>query len=143
MVVVGADGVVLVDMAVPRGRERGISRPLGRARFLEVGESPPPLGLLVEIERGSSAMARRAALVRGSLLPPRRVVEVEHGPSADGWRAPSLGCGWQPGRIVEGERGLPARGGFAPTLSRCGSQGQPQMSMGPPWVKREIGRAHV
>ena len=58
MVVVSADRVV--DMAVPRGRETDPSWPLGRARFLEVGESPPPPGLLVEVERGPSAMARRA-----------------------------------------------------------------------------------
>ena len=89
MVVVDADRVV--DMAAPRGRETDLSWPLGRARFLEVGESPPPPGLLVGVEHGPSAMARRA-LVRGSLLPPRRVVEVERGPSASGWRAPSLGC---------------------------------------------------
>ena len=38
LVVVGADGVV--DMAVPRGRGTDLSWPLGRARFLEVGESP-------------------------------------------------------------------------------------------------------
>ena len=88
MVVVGADGVV--DMAVPRGRETDLSWPLGRARFLEVGESPPLPGLLVEVERGPSAVARRA-LVRGSLLQPGRVVEVERGPSAKGWRAHSLG----------------------------------------------------
>ena len=89
LVVIGADGVV--DMAVPRGRETDLSWPLGRARFLEVGESPPPPGLLVEVERGSSAMVR-GALARGSLLPPGRVVGVERGPSADGWRAPSLSC---------------------------------------------------
>ena len=106
LVVVGADEVV--DMAKPRARERDLSWPLGRARFLEVGESPPPPGLLVEVEHGPSAMAR-GALVRGGLLPPRHVVEVERGPSASGWRAPSLGCQWQPGRKVEGERGLPAR----------------------------------
>ena len=78
-------------MAVPRGKETDLSWPLGRARFLEVGESPPLLGLLVEVEHGPSAMARRAP-VRGSLLQPGRVVEVERGPSASGWRAPSLGA---------------------------------------------------
>ena len=56
-VVVGADEVV--DKARPRGRGTGPVWPLDRARFLEVGESPPPPGLLVE---------------------------VEHGPSAEGWR---------------------------------------------------------
>ena len=74
LVVVGADGVV--DMAMHRGRERDLSWPLGRARFLEVGESPPLPDLLVEVERGPSAMARRA-LGRGSLMPPGRLVEVE------------------------------------------------------------------
>ena len=44
-------------------------------RLLEVGESPPPPGLLVEVEHGPSAMAR-GALVRGSLLLPRRVVKA-------------------------------------------------------------------
>ena len=89
LVVVGADRVV--DMAVPRGRERGLAWPLGRARSglleVQVGESPPPPGVLVEVERwpSGSAMARRA-LVRGSLLQPGRVVEVERGPSAKGWR---------------------------------------------------------
>ena len=53
LVVVGADGVV--DMAAPRGRERGLSWPLGRARFLDVGESSPPPGLVVEVERGLPA----------------------------------------------------------------------------------------
>ena len=86
LVVVGADEVV--DMAKPRGRGTDPAWPLGRARLLEVGESPPPPGLPVEVERG---------------------------PSAGGWRTPNLGCGKQPGRIVEGERGLPARAGFAPT----------------------------
>ena len=37
LVVVGADGEA--DMAVPRGRETHLSWPLGRARFLEVGEA--------------------------------------------------------------------------------------------------------
>ena len=92
LVVVGADGGV--DMAVPRGSEWDLSWPLGRARFLEVGESPPLPGLLVEVERGPSAVARKA-LGRGSLLPPGRVVEVERGPSAKGWRAPSPGLGWR------------------------------------------------
>ena len=64
LVVVGADEVV--GMAKPRGRGTDPAWPLGRARVLEVGESPPPPGLLVE---------------------------VEHGPSAEGWRTPSLGCG--------------------------------------------------
>ena len=91
LVVVGVDRDGLVDMAKPRGRETDLSWPLGRARFLEVGESPTPPGLPVEVERG---------------------------PSAGGWRTPNLGCGKQPGRIVEGERGLPARAGFAPTLGR-------------------------
>ena len=70
LVVVGADGEA--DMAVPRGRETDLSWPLGRARFLEVGESPPPPGRLVGVEHGPSAMAR-GALVRGSLLPPGHV----------------------------------------------------------------------
>ena len=81
LVVVGADGVV--DMVVPRGREMDLSWPLGRARFLEVGESPTLPGLLVEVEHGPSAMARRAP-VRGSLMQPGQVVEVERGPSAKG-----------------------------------------------------------
>ena len=81
LVVVGADKGV--DLAVPRGRERDLSWPLGCARFLEVGESLPPPGLLVEVEHGPSAMARRAP-VRGSLLQPGRVVKVERGPSAKG-----------------------------------------------------------
>ena len=85
MVVVDADRVV--DMAAPRGRETDLSWPLGRARFLEVSESPPPPGLLVEVERGPSAMGWRA-LVRGSLLQPGRVVEVERGPSAQGLEGP-------------------------------------------------------
>ena len=100
LVVVGADGVV--DMAEPKGRGTDPSGPLGRARFLEVGESPPPPGLLVEVEREPSAMANRA-LGRGSLTPPGPVVEVERGPSASGWRAPDLGGGGRPGRIVGGE----------------------------------------
>ena len=73
LVVVGADGVV--DMAVPRGRGAEPSWPLGRARFLEVGEGPPPLGLLVEVEHGSSAMARRAP-VRGGLEQPGLMVRL-------------------------------------------------------------------
>ena len=85
LVVVGADEVV--DMAVPRGRGTDLSWPLGRARFLEVGESPPLPDLLVEVEHGPSAMAR-GALVRGSLLPPGRVVEDERGPSAKGLGGP-------------------------------------------------------
>ena len=88
LAVVGADRVV--DMAVPRGRETDLPWPLGRARFLEVGESPRPPGLLVEVERRSSAMAG-GALVLGSLPQPGRVVEVERGSSAKGWRTPSLG----------------------------------------------------
>ena len=90
LVVVGADEVV--DMAEPRGRGTDPSWPLGRARFLEVGESPPPPGLLVEVEREPSVKAKRA-LGRGNLTPPGPVVEVERGPSASDWRAPSLGCG--------------------------------------------------
>ena len=90
LVVVGADEVV--DMAEPRGRGTDPSWPLGRARFLEVGKSPPPPGLLVEVEREPSVKAKRA-LGRGNLTPPGPVVEVERGPSASGWRAPSLGCG--------------------------------------------------
>ena len=75
MVVVDADR--MVDMAAPRGTETDLSWPLGRARFLEVGESPPPPGLLVEVEHGPSAMARGALpVVRGSLLQPGCVVEV-------------------------------------------------------------------
>ena len=70
LVVVGADGGA--DMAAPRGRETDLSWPIGSARFLEVGESPPLPGLLVEVERGPSAMARRAP-VRGRLLQPGRV----------------------------------------------------------------------
>ena len=88
LVVIGADGGV--DMAVPRGKETDLSWPLGRARFLEVGESPPLPSLLVEVEHGPSALASRA-LVRGSLLQPGRGDEVERGPSAKGWTAPSLG----------------------------------------------------
>ena len=99
-------------------------------RLLEVGESPPPPGLLVEAEHGPSAMAR-GALVRGGLLPPRHVVEVERGPSASGWRAPDLGGGGRPGRIVGGERGLPAQGGFAPTLSRWQEPGPVADEHGP------------
>ena len=65
MVVVGADGVVLVvDMAKPRGRGADPSWPLGRARFLEVGESPPPPGLLVEVSRGF----HHSGLVSGVIL---------------------------------------------------------------------------
>ena len=52
LVVVGADGVV--DMAVPRGRETDLSWPLGRARFLEVGETAGgPLALAVDGSRGA------------------------------------------------------------------------------------------
>ena len=97
-------------------------------RFLEVGQSPPPPGLLVEAEHGPAAMARG---VRGGLLPPRRVVEVERGPSASGWRALNLGGGWRPGRIAEGERGLPAQGRFAPTLSRWREPGPVADEHGP------------
>ena len=39
-----ASGGPQTDMAVPRGRETDLSWPLGHARFLEVGESPPPPG---------------------------------------------------------------------------------------------------
>ena len=88
LVVGGADRVV--GMAEPRGRGTDLSWPLRRTRFLEMGESPPPPGLLVEVEREPSAVAKRA-LGRGSLTPPGPVVEVERGPSAKGWRASSLG----------------------------------------------------
>ena len=135
LVVIGAGDDV--DMAVPGGEGTNPSWPLGRASFLEVGESLPLPGLVVEVEHGPSAMAKRALVrVRGSLLPPGRVVEVERGPSAKGWRAPSLGWRWQPGRMVEDERGLPARDGVAPWAAG-GGQSRSQMSMGPPSVRRE------
>ena len=97
LVVIGVDDDV--DIAVPRAGGTSPSWPLGRARFLEVGESPPPPGLLVGVEHGPSVMAGRAP-VRGGLEQPGRMVGVERGPSARGWRAPSLGCRGQPGRIV-------------------------------------------
>ena len=71
-----------VDMAVPRGRGTNPSWSLSRARFLEVGESPPIPGLLVKVEHGPSAIAGRAP-VRGGLQQPGRLVEVECGPSVE------------------------------------------------------------
>ena len=69
MVVVDADREV--DMAAPRGRETDLSWPLGRARFLEVGESPPTHQVYQSCaSMGSPRLSRGEGADRGCLGQP-------------------------------------------------------------------------